>query len=353
MSRLRLAAAGIASLAILGTAAYSQEGQGRRPDSGQGGAAQQGTSQAPGISKQERSPAARGVERGNSERASENRTKSSERRQDSDKTKSRASDDDNRRRNAEVPKGDRKNADTRRSDDSSTRTNRTAEPKSGVRDRDRTKSASPADSTKADRDRTKSATSPSPANGKSAERNGPRERVQLSEQQRTTIRDTIVRERPQRVTNVNVNIRVGSRIPRSVRLLPLPVVLVTDYPAYRDYRYAYIRDEICIIDPVSYEIVEVIDARDGARGVRQAELVLSGDDQRFVYEAVIDRGPRLNLNLRLGIGADVPRSVEVHRFPERVVSRVPRLADYRFVIDQDQVVVVSPGNHDIALVISR
>ena len=383
MSRLRLAAAGIASLAILGTAAYSQEGQGRRPETPPGGGAQQApqqgqqgsTQRAPGVSNQERGPSARGVERGNAERAEQNRrgpsdrgaeksaagkeratekrNQASERRGDNGKAERRANDDNNRR-NADVNKNaDRKKADTRRSEDRKAgETKRTAEPKANANERDRTKAATPADTTtKGDRDRTKSATSPNPTDGKTVGRTGIRERIQLTEQQRTTLRDTIIRERPQRVTNVNINIRVGERVPRSVRLRPLPVVLINSYPAYRDYRYVYIRDEICIVDPVTYEIVEVVDTRDG--GTRQAELTLTRDQERFVYEAVIDRGPRLSLNLRLGIGAEVPRSVEVHRFPERVIARVPRLADYRFVIDQDQVVVLSPRDYQIAVVISR
>lgn len=380
MSRLRLAAAGIASLAILGTAAYAQEGQGRRPDAGPSGGAQQApqqgqqgeqssTKRAPGVSNQERGPSARGVERGNAERAEQNRRgpsdrgaeksaagkeRATERRSETGKVERRASDGDKRRGNADAnSNSDRKKADTRRSDDRKAgETKRTAEPKARTGDRDRTKAATPADTTtKGDRDRTKSATSPTPTNGKTAGRTGARERIQLTEQQRTTLRDTIIRERPKRVTNVNINIRVGERVPRSVRLRPLPVVLISSYPAYRDYRYVYIRDEICIVDPVTYEIVEVVDTRNG--GVRQADLTLSRDQERFVYEAVIDRGPRLNLNLRLGIGAEVPRSVEVQSFPERVVARVPRLANYRFVIDQDQVVVLNPSDYQIAVVISR
>ena len=246
--------------------------------------------------------------------------------------------------NTESMNADRKKMDSRRSDEQKAQSKRTAEPKANMRDGDRTKAASPANTTKGERDRNKAATSQNPKDGKTAGRTGNRERIQLTEQQRTTLRDTIIRERPQRVTNVNINIRVGERFPRSVRLRPLPVILISAYPAYRDYRYVYIRDEICIVDPVTYEIVEVVDARDGGRGVRQAELSLTGDDQRFVYQAVIDNGPRLNLNLRLGIGAEVPRSVEVQSFPERVIARVPRLANYRFVIDQDQVVVLSPSD---------
>lgn len=368
MSRLRLTTAGIAAVALLGTAAYAQDM--RKPEEPRGGQSQ--AQQAPEKGAEKKGPSARGVERGNAERAQgapergpsdrgiEKRSAGQERaqerkeaaprgdnRKDADRKAAQGDSSEKSKQQRATDDTTKKKADTRRSSDRDTR--REASPKA----------AAPADTGKAGS--TKSATSPPRTpdgkNGKDAgktaddttKRSG--DRVQLTEQQRTTIRETIIRERPERV-NVRFDVRIGARVPRSVTLRPLPVVLINMFPSYRDYRYIYVEDRIVIVQPATYEVVEVIEVRDTG-GTRSAGLSLTADQERFVYDTVIDRGPRLSLNLRLGIGAEVPRSVEVLRFPDVVVERVPRLADHRYVIDQDQVVILSPGNHEIALVISR
>src|SRR5204863_4804585 len=84
-------------------------------------------------------------------------------------------------------------------------------------------------------------------------------RVQLSEKQRTDVHTTILREsNVNRATNVNFSINVGTRVPRSVHLVALPASVISLVPQYREYRYFVANDQICIVDPNSYEIVEVI-----------------------------------------------------------------------------------------------
>ena len=60
------------------------------------------------------------------------------------------------------------------------------------------------------------------------------------------------------VTSVNFSVNVGTAIPRSVTLHPLPPAILTMVPAYRSYRFVLVRDDIVIIDPDTYEIVDVI-----------------------------------------------------------------------------------------------
>jgi hypothetical protein len=62
------------------------------------------------------------------------------------------------------------------------------------------------------------------------------------------------------VTNVNFSISVGTRVPRSVHLYPLPVTVVEYYPAWRGYEFILVGDEIVIINPRTFEIVAVIEA---------------------------------------------------------------------------------------------
>jgi hypothetical protein len=60
------------------------------------------------------------------------------------------------------------------------------------------------------------------------------------------------------VTNVNFSLNVGTAVPRSVTLHTLPPAILTLVPAYRGFRYVLVGDDIVIIDPDTYEIVDVI-----------------------------------------------------------------------------------------------
>ncbi|GLR88230.1 DUF1236 domain-containing protein [Bradyrhizobium iriomotense] len=83
--------------------------------------------------------------------------------------------------------------------------------------------------------------------------------AKLSTEQRTQITSVIREERVAPVGNVNFSVSVGTRIPREgIELHALPSRVVTIYPEWRSYRYILVREEIVIIDPVTYEIVAVL-----------------------------------------------------------------------------------------------
>ena len=83
--------------------------------------------------------------------------------------------------------------------------------------------------------------------------------VNITTQQRTTIRETIVRGGVAPVTNVNFAVTVGTAIPASVTYHELPPTIVEIVPQYRGYRYIRVRDDILIIDPATRRIVYVIE----------------------------------------------------------------------------------------------
>ncbi|GJE35197.1 hypothetical protein LDDCCGHA_5415 [Methylobacterium oxalidis] len=60
--------------------------------------------------------------------------------------------------------------------------------------------------------------------------------------------------------NVNFSLNVGTAIPRSVTLHTLPPAILTLVPAYRGYRFILVEDDVVIIDPDTYEIIDVIPA---------------------------------------------------------------------------------------------
>jgi hypothetical protein len=92
------------------------------------------------------------------------------------------------------------------------------------------------------------------------QKRGSAKSVQLSSEQRTKIHATLSNKRAERVTNVNFEIRVGARVPRTVRFYPLPVEIVEIVPEYQGYDYVLVGDEILIIDPETLEIVAVLPA---------------------------------------------------------------------------------------------
>ncbi|HET7848002.1 MAG TPA: DUF1236 domain-containing protein [Pseudolabrys sp.] len=82
----------------------------------------------------------------------------------------------------------------------------------------------------------------------------------LSSEQRTKI-TTVIKDRHVRpVEHVNFNISVGTRVPHSVHLYPLPTEVVSIYPAWRGYEFILVEDEIVVINPHTFEIVAVLPA---------------------------------------------------------------------------------------------
>ena len=90
--------------------------------------------------------------------------------------------------------------------------------------------------------------------------------AQLSSEQRSRIRTTVLGERnaPRIARNdINMNLRVGARIPRDrlrIRPLPLPRTVVEVEPRWRGYDYFLVGNEIVVVEPNTFEIVAIIPA---------------------------------------------------------------------------------------------
>jgi len=223
------------------------------------------------------------------------------------------------------------------------------------RQRDQDKSSRQRDQDKAQRtDRGKD--QGKAAQGRTPEANGELQRanrVQASEKQHADVRQHLLRDRNVERTRINVSVNIGARVPRSVRLHSLSAAILGFAPVYRGYSYVLLEDDtICIVDPRTYVIVDVIPASTqraegpGSRG----HLILSADERRFVLTS-IDKGRSADVNVRLALGAEIPRSVEVATFSDRIIERVPKLRSYRYVVTQDQVVIVDPDDRQVALLI--
>ena len=81
----------------------------------------------------------------------------------------------------------------------------------------------------------------------------------LSTEQRTKI-NTIIRQNKVEPAHLNVSVRVGTRVPESVRFYPLPAEVFVVYPQWRGYDYILVGDQILVINPRTHEIVAILDA---------------------------------------------------------------------------------------------
>jgi uncharacterized protein DUF1236 len=83
--------------------------------------------------------------------------------------------------------------------------------------------------------------------------------AKLTTEQRTKI-TSIIRQHKVEPAHLNVSVSVGTRIPASVHVYPLPVEVISIYPEWRGYDYILVGDEIVIINPRTHEIVAIIEA---------------------------------------------------------------------------------------------
>ncbi|MCC6888187.1 MAG: peptidoglycan-binding protein [Hyphomicrobiales bacterium] len=134
----------------------------------------------------------------------------------------------------------------------------------------------------------------------------PKGRVNVSAEQRTRIRETVLSRRDvPRVNNVNFSVRVGTVVPTRIRVVAVPPVIVEYWPEYRDNVYFVVRDEIVILDD-RRRIVAVIPVETagtgGGRGSAQVFVDLSPDEIREVQRVLVERGFRVQVDGVFGPG---------------------------------------------------
>ena len=83
--------------------------------------------------------------------------------------------------------------------------------------------------------------------------------AKLTTEQRTKI-TSVIRQHKVEPAHLNVSVNVGTRIPTSVHVYPLPVEVIAIYPEWRGYDYILVGDQIVIINPRTHEIVAIVEA---------------------------------------------------------------------------------------------
>lgn len=186
---------------------------------------------------------------------------------------------------------------------------------------------------------------------------GPRHRVQLTDAKRGNINQTILKDREvNRVTSVNFSINVGTRVPDTVRLVALPAAVIEIVPEFRSYRYFVVGDQICIVEPSTHEIVEVIRGSDrtaSREGHASADLTLTEREKEILLREIDLRNDSTLALGALTEGAEMPRDVNLKAFPAAVVEQVPKLRDYKYVSAERRLAIVDPRASRIELVIEQ
>ena len=183
-------------------------------------------------------------------------------------------------------------------------------------------------------------------------------RIYATDQQRREVYRGLFRqgkvERTAR-NRLGISLAVGNHVPRRHRLYRFTPALIALAPLYAAYSYIVVDDTICVVDSGTYAIVDMIEGSIEAADPLPApalSLDLSPEQMRLIYASVPKDRARTELRIRLAIGAEIPRSVELYVFPTALIAQVPQVASFRYIVVQDDVVIVDPAAYEIAMVIS-
>jgi len=80
------------------------------------------------------------------------------------------------------------------------------------------------------------------------------EPLQLTPVQRQTIYRTVMQQ-PVTAAPPAVELRVGTRVPESVRLYSIPELVALEVPAVKAYKYMVVNDRVVLVDPATSQVV--------------------------------------------------------------------------------------------------
>ncbi|KRR19015.1 hypothetical protein CQ14_19225 [Bradyrhizobium lablabi] len=179
----------------------------------------------------------------------------------------------------------------------------------------------------------------------------------LTESQRTRVSTSISRLNARPVTNVNFSLSVGTVVPRNVRFQPLPADVVEVMPQYRGYNFIVVREDIVIIEPSTYKIVDVLPrgGRSTAAAPAPRKSTFSDSERDAVRKHA--RSSRMEqhsnrteprttgsaASTRIRVGDRLPDSVVIRSFPDGVYRESPRLREYRYIERDDRTYIIEPG----------
>ena len=177
----------------------------------------------------------------------------------------------------------------------------------------------------------------------------------LDESHRSRLHTAVARLDTRPLTRVNFSVSVGTVVPRTVELRPLPASIVEIIPAYRDYDYFVVRNTVVIVEPETHKIVDVIARSTTSRAQverksrkvtltsRQREVI----HKRYATRRHITTGAGSQVEEDITVGERVPDTVVIRSFPEEIYEEVPPVRRYRYIERNDNIYLVDPGSRRV------
>ena len=126
-------------------------------------------------------------------------------------------------------------------------------------------------------------------------------------------------------------------------------------PQYRGYSCFVVRDDIVIVEPSTYKIVDVLPrtGRSTAAAPTSHKTTFSERDREVIRKHA--RSSRIEqrttgsstTSTRARVGERLPDSVEIRSFPEEVYRESPTLREYRYIERDNRTYVVEPRERTI------
>lgn len=175
----------------------------------------------------------------------------------------------------------------------------------------------------------------------------------LNESQRTRVSASIARLNVAPVSNVNFSLSVGTVVPREVRFQPLPAEVVEVMPQYRGYDFFVVRDDIVIVEPSTYKIVDVLPRAGQSTAAAPAprKTTFSDRDREVIRKHARSRTEQRTTgsatSTRVRVGDRLPDSVEIRSFPDEVYRESPTLREYRYIERDSRTYLIEPHERTI------
>jgi hypothetical protein len=178
----------------------------------------------------------------------------------------------------------------------------------------------------------------------------------LKAPQKTRLTEVFEKTKVQPVTHVDFSVAVGTEVPRTVVLHPVPETIVNIIPEYRDYDFFVVREEIVIVEPRTHKIVDVIERHGNSRAEvttkANHKTKLSAKDRHYLVQhlsrerttVTTGTAPRES---RIIVGEDAPEAVEIDSFPDEVYREVPAVRSYRYIHSGNNVYLVEPNSRRV------
>ena len=175
--------------------------------------------------------------------------------------------------------------------------------------------------------------------------------VPITQHQRAELTQRLASVNLNRIDHVGFSLAVGTVVPHSVQLYPLPPAIVSVVPAFRGYRYIAVGDRVVIVEPRTLRIITIIEqsgVREGIVGATtppRASILISEQERVLIRERIrkvaLHRGHR-NVGFSIVVGAVLPPTVSLQPIPRPIVEIKPDLRGNQYVVVEKQFVVVEP-----------